>query len=152
MKQTIDWARFQHGFERCGRASGWSEHGLEKLFDHLTMLDQAAIESGGDESEFDPVALDCTYSELTLVEFLCELDPDNAAFDWLCEGKSKTEAKRTEESLSDEQTNELKAQIKKHCDDCGIVLVGFTEVSWTRNPSGKAVNRPMTVVFNHDTV
>ena len=140
MKQTIDFARFQRGFESAGRLNQWSDHGLEILFNHLIELEKASIAGGGDEWEFDPVEICCSYSEYSLIEFLDDRDHSNPVFDWLLLIPGGKDRRQLEEYLNSDQEAELKSQVQKVAADQNITIAGISE--------GRS---PVQVVVNTDT-
>ena len=64
MKQTISKSGFRDAFQKCGRGKQFSYDGLGVLFDWLEELD----ESSGTESELDPIAYCCEFTEYENIE------------------------------------------------------------------------------------
>ncbi len=64
MKTTVNFSDFVDGFQKIGRGDQFSCDGLKLIFDYLESL-----EEDGEEIEFDPIDICCTYTENTLDEF-----------------------------------------------------------------------------------
>lgn len=73
MKQTVYFNQFCDGFKNMNRDNNFSYEGKRALFDYLEDYE----ESGGDEIEFDVIALCCEYTEYeNLAEFQREYSKD----------------------------------------------------------------------------
>jgi len=59
MKTTVSFSDFVDGFTKLDRKDQFSHDGLKLIFDYLE----------GEEIEFDPIDICCTYTEYTLDEF-----------------------------------------------------------------------------------
>lgn len=77
MKKIINFCDFQDGFTNHGRGNSFSYEGLEALFKAL----QEEEQDSGIEQEFDPVALDCAFSEYTLEEFQNDFSDEYRSID-----------------------------------------------------------------------
>jgi len=64
MKTTVNFSDFVDGFQKMGRENQFSHDGLKLIFDYLESLEEE-----GEEIEFDPINICCTYTEYTLDEF-----------------------------------------------------------------------------------
>ena len=60
--------RFMDGMANAGRADSWSYSGLRALYEYLEDLDHEC----GTETEFDPIAIDCSYTEWESIEEFIE--------------------------------------------------------------------------------
>ena len=66
MKRTISKSDFRDAFHRCGRGEQFSYDALGVMFDFLEEMEEAC----GEESELDPIACCCEFSEYeNIVEF-----------------------------------------------------------------------------------
>ena len=88
MKQTISKSDFREAFKRCGRGSQFSYDGLGVLFDWLVEL-----EEGSDtESELDPIACCCEFSEYqSIKEFQVDYSTDYETIEDIREQRSVVE-------------------------------------------------------------
>ena len=59
MKTTVSFSDFVDGFTKLDRKDQFSHDGLKLIFDYLE----------GEEIEFDPIDICCSYTEYTLDEF-----------------------------------------------------------------------------------
>ena len=74
MKQTVSKSDFREAFKKCGRGEQFSYEGLGVLFDYLEDIE----ESGGGESELDPIAYCCEFTEYKNIE---EFQADYAGYE-----------------------------------------------------------------------
>jgi len=65
MKKTVNFSDFVDGFQKIGRGNQFSSDGLTIMFNYLENLEEEI----GEEIEFDPIGICCTYTEYTLDEF-----------------------------------------------------------------------------------
>jgi len=65
MKTTVNFSDFVDGFTKLDRKDQFSYDGLKLIFDYL----ESEEEEEGEEIEFDPIDICCTYTEYTLDEF-----------------------------------------------------------------------------------
>jgi hypothetical protein len=68
MKQTIDKGAFRDAFDRMGRGGQFSYEALGMIFDHLTELEEGT----GVETELDPIAVCCEFTEYADIDALRE--------------------------------------------------------------------------------
>ncbi len=64
MKTTVSFSDFVDGFQKMGRGNQFSCDGLKLIFDYLE----------GEEIEFDPIDICCTYTEYTLDDINNDFD------------------------------------------------------------------------------
>lgn len=76
MKLSLRRDQFVNAFREI-RPESFSDNGLRALFDLLEEYEEAS----GEELEFDAVAFDCSYSELSIDEFFSSYDVDFEGFD-----------------------------------------------------------------------
>ena len=91
MKQTINLSSFCDAFHRCDRGGQFSYSALELIFDYIEEYEN----DSGEETELDPVAICCEWSEDTPesiadyydidLDGVDEDDIPQAVMDYLCD-------------------------------------------------------------------
>ena len=69
MKTTINEHQFIDGFDQCGRGDQFTRGALRSLFEYFEQLE----EDGGNELEFDPIAICCEYTEYASIREACKV-------------------------------------------------------------------------------